>query len=276
MKNFTSISLLIFLFGFINSYSQEIKKPVEQKTTYKIQKPKSVVKPAVQLSDSTDKTQAQVPMKNFQTKKIKKLDIPEVVTDYDGNVYKTVKIGDQVWMAENLKTTHYSDGTEITEGIYTYSNNIHEAQGKHYNWYTAMNKTQGVYNMTPNGNHQGVCPEGWHIPSKQELEYLVNFNGGPQEAGAKLKEAGTEHWKAPNEGATNESGFTALPAGWAYEGGGSNLGNTAVIWSKTSAGGPSVDSGIKAWKLILNYNNTVAWISSTEKVSNYSVRCLKD
>lgn len=110
----------------------------------------------------------------------------------DGKEYKTVKIGDQWWMSENLAFKPESGSftyTDLEDYIQTY--------GFLYNWETAKN----------------VCPEGWHLPSDAEFEKLSNFLGGPDAAGGKLKEAGTTHWKSPNAGATNSSGFSALSAG---------------------------------------------------------------
>jgi len=136
-----------------------------------------------------------------------------VVTDVDGNVYNTVTIGSQVWLAENLKTTKYNDGTPIplvkdsiewsnlsTPGYCWYSNDsVSYAQtyGAMYNWYTLET-----------GN---LCPTGWRIPSEEDWGKLIEYLG--DKAGGKLKETGTTHWKSPNTGATNSSGFTALPGG---------------------------------------------------------------
>jgi len=110
----------------------------------------------------------------------------------DGKEYKTVKIGDQCWMSENLAFKTTGD-CWIYEGIEDYA----ETYGYLYNWEAAKN----------------VCPDGWHLPSDAEFEKLSNFLGGPDAAGGKLKEAGTTHWKSPNAGATNSSGFSALSAG---------------------------------------------------------------
>jgi uncharacterized protein (TIGR02145 family) len=137
-----------------------------------------------------------------------------IVKDVDGNIYNTVTIGTQVWMAEDLKTTRYNDGTAIpyVEGdlewknlrsdAYCWFNNDESnktAYGALYNWYTT--------------NTGKLCPVGWHVPSNSDWETLINYCGGWEVAGGKLKEAGTAHWEAPNIGATNEFGFTALPGG---------------------------------------------------------------
>jgi uncharacterized protein (TIGR02145 family) len=136
------------------------------------------------------------------------------VTDIEGNDYTTVTIGTQTWMGENLKTTKLTDGEsipKITENAawpnlatpaYCWYNNDETAHkkiyGALYNWYTV--------------NTGKLCPTGWHIPSDDEWKTMIAFLGGA-EAGNKLQEVGTTHWTTQNEGATNKSGFTALPGG---------------------------------------------------------------
>lgn len=147
------------------------------------------------------------------------------VTDYDGNTYKTVKIGNQWWMAENLKVTHYADGIEIPNVIdnndwgylgYTdkaycfYNNNANgesDIYGALYTWTAASNGANSDAN--PSGV-QGVCPDGWHLPSGSEWTELVEYLGGTMLAAEKMKEANYT-WSI-NSG-TNESGFSALPGG---------------------------------------------------------------
>ena len=156
------------------------------------------------------------------------------VSDLEGNVYKTVQIGTQVWMAENLKTTKYNNGTTITNvtdqvawqnlttGAYCWYNNSitnKPAYGALYNYY-----------VIKNGN---VCPTGWHVPSNEEWDILITFLGGGAVAGGKMKEAGTSHWVAPNTGATNSSTFTALPSGARRSYGFNWLTNSGAWWSST-------------------------------------------
>jgi uncharacterized protein (TIGR02145 family) len=147
----------------------------------------------------------------------------------DGNAYKTVKIGNQIWLAENLKylpsvvgpgtgseTTPYYyvygyDGTNVTDAKAT-SN--YTTYGVLYNWPAAMAGSASS-NANPSGV-QGVCPAGWHLPSDAEWTELTDYLGGKSVAGGKLKETGTTHWASPNTGATNETGFTALPGGYRY------------------------------------------------------------
>lgn len=139
----------------------------------------------------------------------------KLVTDIDGNVYKTIKIGNQWWMAENLKTTHLNNGTSIplvvdntewseltTPGYCWYNNNTDNKNlyGALYNYYVVLSDK--------------LCPEGWHVPTQNEWLTLSNYLGGRSAAGGKLKETGTMHWLEPNTGATNESGFTGLPGGF--------------------------------------------------------------
>ncbi len=143
------------------------------------------------------------------------------LTDIDGNVYRTITIGTQTWMAENLKTTTYADGTPIANGTSMPSDpgkfyymflgdTLHrEVYGLLYTWEGATNSTPGAAHTS---GIQGACPDGWHIPSYAEKQALLNYLGGYAEAGNKLKEAGEAHWDSPNDG-TNESGFTALGSG---------------------------------------------------------------
>ena len=142
------------------------------------------------------------------------------VTDFDGNVYYTVTIGSQVWLAGNLKTVKYNDGTDIplvtdktawgalTTPGYCWLNNDKatnkDTYGALYNYY--------VVDPAANGG-KNVCPTGWKVPTNDEWTALTTYLNGEAAAGGKLKEAGTAHWQTPNTGATNETGFTALPAG---------------------------------------------------------------
>jgi uncharacterized protein (TIGR02145 family) len=143
------------------------------------------------------------------------------LTDIDGNQYRTVKIGTQTWMAENLKTTRYADGTPIIDGTLTpddpgmfyyvfLGDTLHrEIYGLLYTWEGATNSNPGAVHLT---GTQGVCPDGWHIPSYSEKEALLNHLGGTTIAGDKLKEVGGSHWDYENN-STNETGFSALGSG---------------------------------------------------------------
>lgn len=132
------------------------------------------------------------------------------VTDADNNTYATVKIGNQIWMAENLKTTKYNDGTPIPLNTVT-SADIETAA---YSWYnndevTYKNGYGAMYNFYAVETGK-VCPTGWHVPTINEVYVLRDFVGP---GSGSLKEQGITHWKSPNTGATNSTGFTALPAG---------------------------------------------------------------
>ena len=164
---------------------------------------------------------------------------PEPVTDFDGNVYTTVRIGSSIWTAENLKSLHYADGTTI-EGVYVYDDLEANADiyGRLYTWSAAMRGASSS-NTAPSGV-QGACPEGFHVPSLLEWGNLIEFLGGEEVAGGKLKATGTVEgatgkWYAPNTGATNSTGFSALPGGYRYADDGSYnvLGYTGFWWSTT-------------------------------------------
>jgi len=134
------------------------------------------------------------------------------VLDYEENVYHTVKIGDQCWLKENLRSTKYNDGTSIT--IVTDGTTWASLTTPAYCWYNNDYATYGsVYGALYNWytvDTEKLCPIGWHVPSDTEWIQLTDYLGGENVAGGKLKEAGTEHWPV-NIGGTNESGFTALP-----------------------------------------------------------------
>ncbi|MCX6335307.1 MAG: fibrobacter succinogenes major paralogous domain-containing protein [Bacteroidia bacterium] len=197
------------------------------------------------------------------------------VTDIDGNIYDTVAIGTQVWMVENLKTTKYNDGTSIplvtveaawsnltTPGYCFYDNDAgtnKATYGAIYNWYTV--------------NTGKLCPTGWHVPSDAEWTTLTNFLGGEYVAGGKLKQSGISLWSSPNDGATNWSGFTALPAGYRQEAGSfCNINDDDFWWSTTT----STSQITKAWSRGVNYNYPYVYNDFYLKSFGYSVRCLRN
>lgn len=194
------------------------------------------------------------------------------VTDYDGNVYKTVKIGNQIWMAENLRTTHYSDGSDVTS--YTYNND--EANlikyGRLYHWNVAMgNRLSSSSN--PSGI-QGVSPDGWHIPSEAEWLELINNLGGYDSAGGKLKSIGTTDWKYPNNTASGEGLFNALPGGfYRQDGQFLKLGEWCIFLTSTSWPTPYYD-GITI--IELTYDSQVIQKQPFELYDAGAVRCVKD
>ncbi len=176
------------------------------------------------------------------------------MTDIDGNTYRTIKIGDQWWMAENLEVIHYRNGeaipnvtdaviwSSLTTGAYCeYNNDINNVDtcGRLYNWF-AVN------------DGRNIAPEGWHVPTDAEWQTVIDYLGGIAVAGGKMKEKGTTHWNIPNSGATNESGFRALPGGlrtatW-QNGYFAELGENAHFWSS------SEEKSDVAWRRLLQYN----------------------
>jgi uncharacterized protein (TIGR02145 family) len=196
-----------------------------------------------------------------------------IISDHDGNLYETVIIGSQLWMSENLKTTHYNNGDPIptglsndtwyntTTGAYAvYEDNpaYGDVYGNLYNWYTV-------------DDDRGVCPLDWHVPSDEEYTILTDFLGGTSIAGGKMKEAGLSHWNSPNTGATNESGFTGLPAGFRnYDGSYNIMGNYGYFWSSAEF------SSYDAWFRRLGYDNSDVFRYYTTKTYGFSVRCVRD
>jgi uncharacterized protein (TIGR02145 family) len=198
---------------------------------------------------------------------------PQTVKDIEGNVYKTVTIGKQVWMKENLKTSKYNDGKAIplvTDNIawsdlstpaYCWNNNDattnKNTYGALYNWYTV--------------NTNKLCPRGWHVPTDAEWRTLTTYLGGESVAGGKLKETGTIHWERPNTGAVNSSGFTAHAGGGRYEDGRFHyLGSKGYWWSSTEEGEASV------WCFELQYALKGINRVGSKKSFGLSIRCLRN
>jgi uncharacterized protein (TIGR02145 family) len=195
------------------------------------------------------------------------------IIDIEGNYYRTVKIGNQLWMAENLKTTKYKNGVDIplvtdntswgnlNTAAYCWYNNdgpsYKATYGALYNWYAV--------------NSGLLCPIGWHVSSIADWTTLIDFLGGSSIAGGKLKEIGTLYWNSPNTGATNESGFSALPGGIRFGGYFSNIGAGSYWWSATLA-----EPDVSAWTETL-YSEYI-YISGGDfpNDTGLSVRCIKD
>lgn len=209
------------------------------------------------------------------------------MTDKDGNTYKTVKIGKQEWMAENLNVSHFRNGDPIPE-----AKNRKEWQisGKESNpvwcYYENDPKNGKEYGKLYNGfavnDPRGLAPKGWHIPTDDEWTTLTDYLGGTSVAGGKLKEIGTTHWAKPNTDATNETGFTALPSGWfrAIDGFFIGIGYTCGWWSSTEhilhwASG--VESARDAFLRSLSYKRGNVQDAQFDEVNfGFSVRCLRD
>lgn len=198
----------------------------------------------------------------------------EPLTDVEGNTYKTVIIGDQVWMAENLKTKKYRDGSDIPN--VTDGNTWGEIKTHAYCNFNNDEKNAAIYGRLYNHwaavNSNGICPSGWHVPSTKEWDILIDFLGGEDVAGGKLKETGTDHWDEPNTGATNESGFRALPGGlrWHDPPG-------QFLYLRQRGFFRAIPNVGETNYIVLKYN--------TSKVNNYgyqnsdhgkSIRCIKD
>jgi len=192
-----------------------------------------------------------------------------VVKDFDNNAYHTIVIGKQVWLLENLKTAHYNNGDLIFQresynedgNCWNFENSIEngEIYGKLYNWYAAKDT-------------RGICPEGYRIPTNEDWLSLSNYLGGNTLAGGKLKESGLIHWKSPNTGATNESGFTALGAGIReMDGSFQILGSSTYFWSSTVTYPNSAQADGFA---LGSYDATCGINSVGYKTAGYSVRCI--
>jgi uncharacterized protein (TIGR02145 family) len=199
-----------------------------------------------------------------------------IVTDIDGNVYHTVKIGTQCWMVENLKTTHYADGSPIenisdsTQWANIYNNNLlTPAYCDYYNNPDNGTTYGHLYNWYAVNNPAGLCPVGWHIPTDSEWTVLTNYLGGVDVAGGAMK--ATTLWEAPNTGATNSSGFAGLPDGDRDSNGSfSNFGNYGIWWSSTENG------TALAWLRDLYYYYAVVLSGVDNKTFGFSVRCVSD
>lgn len=197
-----------------------------------------------------------------------------VITDEDGNVYTSLTIGSQVWMIENLKTTKFNDNTAIP--YITDSTDWSNLTTPGYCWYTNDASTyKATYGALYNWfavNTGKLCPTGWHVPTDTEWTTLTTYLGGESIAGGKLKETGSTHWRIPNTGSTNESGFTALPGGHRdINSTFSAIGDDGYWWSVTEYGSTG-----KVWYRNMNYNFAGVVRVSNNKKNGHSVRCIKD
>jgi uncharacterized protein (TIGR02145 family) len=189
------------------------------------------------------------------------------VTDYDGNLYHSISIGKQVWLTENLRTTHYNDGSPITYnetwtmmtegayGLYDDDTAVYKkTYGTLYNWYAV--------------NSGKLCPKGWHVPTEEEWTTLITFLGGESSAGEKMK-VPVSH--VPAWDGNNSSGFSALPSGQRSPSDGvpSGLNNMASFWSST-------ENGTGAWYHTLYTSAPRIGSAFITKTYGFSVRCIKD
>jgi uncharacterized protein (TIGR02145 family) len=198
----------------------------------------------------------------------------QTVTDYDGNVYDTVNIGNQVWLKQNLKTTHYNNGVSIPNvsssalwlGLYSgarcYYNNDSAAYdaiyGALYNWYAVVDTNK-------------ICPTGWHVATNAEWQAAETYLGGDSVAGGAMKEAGTLHWLTPNYAATNSSGFTALPGGGLSNTGDFQYINEIGFWWTSTSFSSALVWGLYMW-------NQSPGVEHDPVYKNYgvSLRCIRD
>lgn len=197
------------------------------------------------------------------------------VTDIQGNIYKTIIIGEQEWMGENLKATKFNNGTDIpnvtdmtdwvrisTPAYAWYNNDISnkETYGALYNWYTV--------------NAGNLCPDGWRVPTDADWIILTDFLGENSVAGGKLKATGNKYWNTQNKDATNESSFSALPGGYRYgyywsSGIFYERGTNGYCWSATEC------TDTHVWTRTMNTGNSKVYRSFFTKNNGFSVRCIK-
>lgn len=193
------------------------------------------------------------------------------VTDHDGHHYRTVRIGIHFWMIENLRTATFADGSPIqldssdvawSAGNSAYcwynndSTNYEHLYGKLYNWYAVSDV-------------HGLCPEGWRVPTDFEWLTLASTLGGQGISGGKMKELGSSHWLPANASATNESGFTAMPAGLrSINGAFANLNYLGYWWASNV-------SGASAWYSNLYNSNGTMDVNLADKLNGFSVRCIR-
>ena len=211
------------------------------------------------------------------------------ITDIDGNTYGTVSIGNQCWMKNDLKVSHYADGTEIpnitddtdwgnlgdnnTDKAFAFynndANNESDTYGALYTWAAAMNGENS--STTIPSNVQGACPTGWHLPSDGEWVELTDFMGGTSVAGQKMKEVGSAHWTGTNSG-TDEFGFTALPIGTRRDNSGAfeSIGGTVYWWCTTE------EDAENTYTRQLYYMGDAVAIGGHLKSAGQAIRCIKD
>lgn len=245
--------------------------------TYTLEGNKRILIQVKDTDGKTDTTSMQISVKEASSS--------ETVTDIDGNVYQTVQIGNQIWMAENLKVTHYRNGEAIAEvtgdsdwgllstGAYCSYNND-ASYGEEYGF---------LYNFYAVENSNKLAPEGWHVATDEDWKELEMSLGMTQEAADndewrgtdeddKLKETGTSHWLSTDNGTNNSSGFTAIPGGYRSNNAGyfGGIRKIAYFWSINE------QSNTRNWIRRMDYNKAGIFRYHYDKQSGYSVRCVKD
>ena len=200
--------------------------------------------------------------------------IDSAFTDIDGNVYKSVVINTQEWMAENLNVSRYRNGDVIHE----VSDSVKWGDLDHgafcdYQNAPSLAKIYGkLYNFHAIIDERNLCPIGWHVPTDSDWNILVSYLGGGMVAGGKMKEADHANWTPPNIDATNESGFTALPAGNRLSECGcfNYLESYAFFWTSTKM------AANRAWGYYIGNKNAIIERNYYGRANGFSVRCLKD
>ncbi len=201
---------------------------------------------------------------------------PATITDIDGNVYEVVQIGDQIWMAENLKTTKYNDGTSIP--LVTDNTQWSQLSTPAYAFYNNDAANKEIYGALYNWHAVDtgkLCPTGWRVPNVDEWRQLIDYLGGSAVAGAGMKatgtiEAGTGLWAAPNEGAKNESGFAGIPGGLRWD----DTGNFTAINIRGYHWSCSETVVTEAWRCTLWSDREFAQSTVSPKEAGISVRCI--
>lgn len=195
------------------------------------------------------------------------------MADVDGNVYHTVVIGYKVWTIENLKVSRYRNGDSIP--CVSDSANWYKLNGGAFCYYGNDRNNKSVYGLLYNSHaardSRGLAPQGWHVATDQDWQELADEYKGFSKAGGKLKEQGTAHWKSPNTGAGNESGFTALPGGCRMATGNFKDIGLSGYWT-------SIDLiGYASYAKQLDYDKSELHLTSFSGVGDgYSVRCVRD
>jgi len=208
------------------------------------------------------------------------------VTDFNGNVYNTVVIGNQCWTVENLRASNYNNGDEIPNVTANSAwQNLSSGAWSHYNNDALFENPYGkLYNWFAVADDRNVCPAGWHVPTDddwKEMEISLGMSpaeademfwrGGDEEVGSKLKSTGTDYWFVPNLNATNESGFSALPGGYRTDAGSFDLiSSDANFWSATE------QIVTHSWRRQLNVAGSGVNRNINNKKSGKSVRCVRD
>lgn len=199
-----------------------------------------------------------------------------VFSNLNAQNFKQVKIGNQIWMTENLNAYKFRNGDTIPEAKTVEEWKKASANNSPAWCYYANNPASGasygkLYNWFAVNDPRGLAPEGWHIPGNAEWTSLTEYLGGADIAGGKLKEAGITHWKSPNTEATNKTGFSALPGGDRGSGGLFNLvGSSGFWWSATEEDADS------AGCIDMFYRHSKLTMGSSLKQNGFSVRCLRD